>query len=263
MTTTKTSVRHLKAHGKYPRFVYRAFTKRSYAEDFAGRGKFRMGNLRVYSTLEDAERRDSSEGEGHFQRFGTVTSVDFVPGSDETFVTEEPGYVHTHTELLPPKFALSCALPGVDLEYLRARFGAWVVRIDDPRRLAQEVSDYLAGLPNRFAAVEGCLVHYNKGGKVRADVSNIALTRLSYSQKPAAFNQEKEFRFVVIAMGTPRSRFNADYLTVELGRALGYVSHLTAGLSGPARRRPLSLDVMRTTGRHWKDEVGSGYGSTS
>jgi len=183
-----------------------------------------MGNLRVYSTLEDAERRDSSEGKGHFQRFGTVRSVDFVPGAADTFVAQAPGYVHTHTELLNPKFILSCALPGVDVEFLRSRFGTWLVRIDDPRRLAQEISGYLGGLPNRFAGVEGCLVHYNKGGKVQADLSNIASTRLSYSQKPATFNQEREFRFVVIEMGTPSSRFNENYLPIDLGRALNYVT---------------------------------------
>ncbi len=224
MTTTKTSARHLKAHGRFPRFVYRAFTNSSYVEDFALCGKFRMGNIRVYSTLEDAERRDSSEGEGHFQRFGTVTSVDFVPGSADTLVTQAPGYVHTHTELLNPKFVLSCSLPGVDLEYLRSRFGAWLVRIDDPRRLAQEVSNYLEGLPHRFTGVEGCIVHYNKGGKVRAELSNIASTRLSYSQKLAAFSLDREFRFVVIAMGKPGSRFDDDYLTIDLGHPLNYVT---------------------------------------
>src|SRR5207253_106188 len=116
---------------RYPRFVYRAFTKKTYAEEFAHGGKFRMGNIRVYSSLEDSERGDPFEGEGHFQRFGTVTSVDFVPRSDETFVSQAPGYVHTHTELLNPKFLLSCSQPGVDLDYLRSRFGRWVIRIDD------------------------------------------------------------------------------------------------------------------------------------
>ena len=158
MTTTRTSARALKAHGRYPRFVYRAFTTRSYAEEFVHRGKVRMGNLKVYVRLEDAKRRDPSEGEGHFQRFDTVTSVDFVPLTDDSFVRHEPGYVHAHTELLNPKFVLSCARPGVDLEHLRSRFGHWVVRIDDPRRLAQEISTYLEGLPDRFTAVEGCLV---------------------------------------------------------------------------------------------------------
>lgn len=224
MTTAQTSGRHLKAHGRYPRFAYRAFPSKTYAEEFARGGKFRMGNIRMYSSSQDAQRRDPSAGEGHFQRFGTVTSVDFVPRSDETFVSQAPGYVHTHTELLNPKFLLSCSLPGVDLEYLRSRFGAWVVRIDDPRRLAQEVSNHLGGLRDRFTGVEGCVVHYNKGGKVRADLSNIASTRLSFSQKPEAYRPEREFRFVVIAMGKPRSWFDDDYLTIDLGRALDYVA---------------------------------------
>jgi hypothetical protein len=178
----------------------------------------------VYSSVEDVQRRDSSEGNGHFQRFGTVTTVDFVPRSDETFVSQTPGYVHTHTELLNPKFLLSCSLPGADLEYMRGRFGAWMVRIDDPRRLAQEMCRYLAGLPDRFTGVEGCVVHYNKGGKVRAELSNIASTRLSYTQKPAAYCQEKEFRFVTIAMGTPSSWVDGDYLAIDLWHALDYVS---------------------------------------
>jgi hypothetical protein len=116
--------------------------------------------------MEDAERRDCSEGQGHFQRFGTVTSVDFFGGSEETSVWQKPGYVHTHTELLNPVFILSCARPGVDLDYLRSRFGPWLVRIDQPRRLAQELSSFLETLPDGFTGVEGCLVHYNKGGRV-------------------------------------------------------------------------------------------------
>src|SRR5918992_1323635 len=100
MTKVQKSVGHLKAHGRYPRFVYRAFTEKTYAEEFAHGGKFRMGNLNVYSSLEDSERGDPFEGEGHFRRFGTVTSVDFVLRSEETFVSVAPGYVHTHTELL-------------------------------------------------------------------------------------------------------------------------------------------------------------------
>jgi hypothetical protein len=54
-------------------------------------------------------------------------------------------------------------------------------------------------------------------------LSNIASTRLSYTQKPASFTREQEFRFVVTAMGLPSRRFKASYLTVDLGRALDYV----------------------------------------
>lgn len=224
MTTPQPSVRRLKAHGRYPKFIYRAFTRRIYAEEFARCGKFHMGNLRVYSSLEDVARGDHSEGEGHFQRFGTVTSVDFVPRSDESFVSYAPGYVQTHTELLNPKFVLSCSLPGVDLNYLRSRFGSWVVRIDDPRRLAQEISTYLGGLRDRFSGVEGCVVHYNKGGKVGASLSDIAWTRLSYSQKAASYGSEREFRLVAFSTGKPSSWLDRNYLMIDLGRALDYAT---------------------------------------
>ncbi len=164
------------------------------------------------------------EGKGHFQSFSTVTTVTFVPGSDESSVGHAPGYVHTHTELLNPTFILSCALPRADLGHLRSRFGVWLVKIYNPKEFAQELAGYLGQLADRFAGVEGCVVHYNKGGRVRPTLSNIARTRLSYSQKPVTFSQDKEFRFVTHAMGSPRSRFNDDYLYVDLGHSLDYVN---------------------------------------
>lgn len=154
-----------------------------------------------------------------------MTTVTFVQRSDDTFVAHAPGYVHTHVELLNPKFVLCCSRPGVDLGYLRERFGRWLVKIDQPRRLAQEISDYLGTLPYRFAGgIEGCPVHYNKGGKVRPGLTTNASTRLSYAQKPVAFIQDREFRFVAIVTGTPGSRFDGDYLSIDLGHALNYVS---------------------------------------
>ena len=224
MTSTNASERHLKAHERFPRFVYRAFTQKSYAEDFALRGRFRLGNLRLYPGIEAEERRDASEGQGHFEHFGMSASVDFVAESDGTSVSQTPGYVHMHTELLNPAFILSCSLPGVELNYLRSHFGQWLVKIAEPKQLAQDLSRYLETLPDRFTGVEGCLVNCNKGCRVGEHLSNIASTRLAYSQKPVAFSREKEFRFVVIAMGTPSLRFNAKYLHVDFGGALNYVS---------------------------------------
>lgn len=116
-------------------------------------------------------------------------------------MSQTPGYVQTHTELLNPSFILSCSLPGVELNYLRSQFGGWLVKIAEPKQLARDLSTYLETLPDRFTGVEGCSVHYNKGSRVGERLSNIASTRLSYSQKPATFSRENEFRFVVIAMG--------------------------------------------------------------
>jgi len=149
----------LRVIGKYPDTVFHRFKERAHAEEFALRGRFRMGNLRTYTEIEDEGRRDRSEGQGHFQRRGNVTSVDFSRDSDETTTTTRPGYVDTHIELLNPKFVFSCSLPNVDLDLLREQFGPWVVRINQPRRFAQEVSDYLQTLPYKFVGgVEGCFV---------------------------------------------------------------------------------------------------------
>ncbi len=227
MNTDMISKTKLRVIGKYPDTVFHRFEDRAHAEDFALRGRFRMGNLRTYTEIEDEGRRDRSEGQGHFQRRGKVTSVDFSRDSDETTTTTRPGYVDTHIELLNPKFVFSCSLPNVDLDLLRDHFGRWVVRIDQPTRFAQEVSDYLQTLPYKFlGGVEGCFVQYNKGKKSRERAWGIASIPLTYNQKPASFSAEKEFRFVVIASAKLSKGFDGDFLPVDLGRTLNYVDLL-------------------------------------
>jgi len=227
MNTEMISKTKLRVIGKYPDTVFHAFDDRAHAEDFVLRGRFRMGNLRTYTEIEDEHRRDRSEGQGHFQRRGKVTSVDFSRDSDETTTTTRPGYVDTHIELLNPKFVFCCSLPTVDLDLLR-KHRPWVVRIDQPRRFAQEVSDYLQTLPYKFVGgVEGCFVQYNKGEKTRTQQPGAAaVIPLTYIQKPATFSAEKEFRFVVIAWAQPSKGFDDDFLPLDLGRKLDYVELL-------------------------------------
>jgi len=119
-------------------------------------------------------------------------------------------------------------VPSVDLDLLRERFGPWLVRIKQPRRFAQEISDYLGTLPYRFAGgVKGCFVQYNKGEKTRRQLPISASTPLAYMQKPAAaFSVEKEFRFVVIVSGKPSQWLGEDFLSLDLGRRLDYVELL-------------------------------------
>jgi hypothetical protein len=221
--------RRLGAHGDFPLVAYRAFDERAYAEDMVLRGEFRFGNLSRYQKHEDLNRRDQTEGLGHFQRIGRVTTVDFYSESDATVVNRPPGYFHTHVELLNPRFVLSCGTSRVNLTRFRKQFGEWVVRITEPRRFAQEISEYLETLPHEFAGgVEGCFVKYDKGGKMRRRLDSIESTTLSYSQKPLDFSAEREFRFVIIVMGLPSEHFNEDYLTIDLGRRLPYARILNA-----------------------------------
>jgi len=136
--------------GEYPDVILRGFTKRAYAEDFVEHGRFRMGNLRSYTQIEDENRKDPLEGQGHFRHHGMVTSVDFSRDSDETMTLSHPGYVHNHVELLNPKFIFSCSLPSIDMDFLRQRFGPWIVKIKQPRQFADDICAFLETLPYRF-----------------------------------------------------------------------------------------------------------------
>lgn len=120
---------HPRAHGRFPRLVYRGLGSRELAEEFV-----------------------------------------WLPGSDTVTVLQEPGDVWAHVELGNPKFVLCCSRPDVELAGIRAKYAA-VVKIDNPRALAREISDYLADQQYHLAGgVEGCYVHYNADGLVRADL---------------------------------------------------------------------------------------------
>jgi hypothetical protein len=222
------TMRQKKLHssGRYPKVVLRAFKQRAYAEDFVEHGRFRMSNLRTYTVIEDENRKDASEGQGHFQHYGMVTSVDFSRDSDETTTLSQPGYVHSHIELLNPKFIFSCSLPSVDINLLRQRFGPWIVKIKQPRQFADDIWAFLGTLPYRFGGgVKGCFMEYTKGQKSRHQLT-VTSVPLSYSQKPTTFSTENEFRFVVIATGKPSQWLDDDFLPIDLAHKLDYVEFL-------------------------------------
>jgi hypothetical protein len=78
---------------------------------------------------------------------------------------------------------------------------------------------------DRFAGVKGCVVQYNKGEK-SLDELTFTSVPLSYSQKPAIFSAENEFRFVVIVTGKPSQWLDENFLPIDLGHKLNYVEFL-------------------------------------
>jgi hypothetical protein len=50
--------------GEFPKFCYKAFENKEYAEDFMNRGTFRMGCQLSYRKTEDELRCDPTEGIG-------------------------------------------------------------------------------------------------------------------------------------------------------------------------------------------------------
>ncbi len=68
-------------------------------------------------------------------------------------------------------------------------------------------------------------MQYNKGEK-SLDELTFTSVPLSYSQKPAIFSAENEFRFVVIVTGKPSQWLDEDFLPIDLGHKLNYVEFL-------------------------------------
>ena len=214
----------LLAHGVYPSYVYKAFNEREYLEWFIDEGKFRLGNLRTYKSIEDLARRDNDEGTAVYRRPGMVTSVAFSKDNDDTFVTEAPGHINTHTELGNPKFVFCTSLPNVNLQYMKERFGKYIVKITEPKTFAQDISQYLYSIPTRFAGgIEGIEIQYNRNEIIEKELDNKDRVTLSYSQKSFEFKDETEFRFVALVLGTPSKRYNEDYLDINIGKRLQYV----------------------------------------
>lgn len=188
--------------GWFPDFCYRAFGREEYAKAFVNRGTFRMKCLLSFREGDEA-RRDPTEGCGHIKQPGTVTSLWVSPSSsDKTIVTQEPGYVKHHSEQGNPKFCLCTCLPEVDLAHMRETFDPYIVRIDDPRQLAEDLHDYYVSQGMRVL-IEGCRVVYNKGDEADRILTRNERVDLAYTQKPDRFRHDCEFRFVVIKFGDP------------------------------------------------------------
>jgi hypothetical protein len=133
----------LRVRGEFPRVVYKAFSRLDYAQDFVARGRFRLGNLCVYSKIEDANRRDYTEGEAHYQAPGMVTTVFFDRDTDAVHSEEAPGHVTTHSQLGNPKFVFCCFREEAELDSLRTKFGHYVVQITHPEQLAVDLCSFL------------------------------------------------------------------------------------------------------------------------
>ena len=107
--------------------------------------------------------------------------------------------------------------------HISNEFGKYIVRISNPRKLAEDITSFLENMPHKFAGgIEGLTVKYNKGHIFDKDMGNIERTALSYSQKPEKFSPDNEFRFVSIIMDRPSIQYNEDYLYINIGNKLEY-----------------------------------------
>jgi hypothetical protein len=192
-----------KVCGEFPKSCYKAFKCKEYAEDFIYRGIFRMGCQLSYKAIEDEQRRDPTEGSGLTKEPGLVTSVGFSPNRNEKPIyIQEMGYQEQHTESGNARFCFCTCLPDVNRDHMKKTFGKYIVKINDPRKLAEDINDYFISTGQKFL-IEGCSVVYNKGQKLDRKLTNNERVDLSYKQKPESFSRDHEFRIVAFKLGEP------------------------------------------------------------
>ena len=209
----------LKPHGWFPGVVYRSFDKREFAEQFIEEGRFRLCEIRDYNKIEDAFRRDITENTAHVKTIEPVVSVHFPTDGGEPFETIAVGE-KSRTAAFDNKliYILCCSL-----KVPTGKFGAYSVKILDPKALATDISTFLETLPWKvFGGVEGVRIEYTKGLFRDGVPDSVDMARLCYTQKPGEFADDEEFRFVTIHEWNE----NKKDLEVNLDKKLNYVEYV-------------------------------------
>lgn len=191
------------------KLLYRAFTDRCYAREFSDAGSFRIGRLDRYREIENAARVDATEGLGHY--------VD-GEGTNE------------HFELGNPIYILCCSAADVDLAFLKRKMGSFIVKINDPERLATDITTYLKQQNIMlFGDVRCRSVDYTKGTTVDAELDEMRRAELSITQKHPRFSDEKEDRLYAVMNANCPKQLLASHIDINLGRRLPYVEVLDNG----------------------------------
>lgn len=191
----------------FPKLLYRAFTDLCHAQQFVDEGRFRIGRLDKYRTVENAARVDSSEGLGHY--------VD-ADGISEHFEFGNAIYI------------LCCSSENVDLAVLRRKMGPFVIQINDPEQLARDIAAFLhENNVKLFGEIQCRMVSYTKG-KLNIDkLDAMERAELSIVQKPPFFAEDCEQRlYAIINTHCPAPLMTTD-IEINLERSLPYVEILS------------------------------------
>jgi len=225
--------------GEFPEFCYRAFECKEYARQFIDSGRFRMGCLLSYRESEDKSRRDPTEGRGHTVEPGIVTVGLFSPNpAQKPIWMREQGYQEHHIlEAGNAKFCFCTCLPEARPAHIVTAFGKYIIKISDPRQLAEDINDYFFSKGQGFLIV-GCEVVYNKGQKLARVLGDNERLDLAYKQKPfEEFHRDCEFRIVAINLGqgcpdeckyvsgqSQQVEPRCSFIELNLGKRLDYAS---------------------------------------
>ncbi len=197
--------------------LLRFFEKEEYARSFV-EGEIRFGLLDRYKTIEGS-RKDEAEGRVSFYWNLKAPQLRIDRKTREVVDrTESDQNIHGSGLSLNRYYILCTSHPEADLAVLSEKFGRFVVRINDPLSLLQRIraiwQKHQLALDDDSAFVAP--VVYNKNGLLEPDPYLIAPAGYSYSQKPSSFEQEREFRYVLICSVDDKRTFE-NFITLTVG----------------------------------------------
>jgi len=199
-----------------PSNLLRFFDSKEYALQFVS-GQIRCGLLTYYKEIEGS-RHDDKEGRSSFfwdhndPQFQIDNRIGGLVGP-----TESNQKIRYRGSSMNPFYIISTSCPDVAKDTLIQKFGSFIIFISDPQVLLERIR--VAWLRHSLALndhVELVSVDYNKDELIPANKDLSPPARYVYSQKPASYSDEKEFRYVL----TCRIDVNRDdekYLTLDVG----------------------------------------------
>ena len=227
-----------KVCGEFPEFCYRAFKCEKHAKQFKYSGKFHLNCLGYCRNMEDASRCDPTEGFGCTREPGIVTYYGYTQNlKEKPAIVQKPGYQEQHAEYGNKVYCFCTCLPKVDCTHMLEKFGKYIVKINEPKRLAEDINDYFISKGQKIL-IEGYRVIYNKGQKLNKELTKNERLDLSYKQKPESFSPDCEFRIIAIKLSEPckaecklfdvdgQSEPECKFIEVNLNKPLNYLDQL-------------------------------------
>ncbi len=192
--------------GEWPSPVFKAYEKAEYAEAFCRDGCIRLWELHYYRHIEDAARKDESEGRGHLQLPGDVPTKT-VNSQTGDWGDSGPvlGHFDYQTEYMNPTYIFCVSGPNVDPTHL-AGFGSHIIKIERSGAFLEALRSAVNGMVlscGQADFVEALPVRYDKG-LVRPKPDSDERIAISCAQKPPNRRRDHEYRAVVSLPGVRR-----------------------------------------------------------
>ena len=205
----------------FPELLYKAFEKRSYAEDFCN-GKFRFSTLEYYKNSKDSERVDKTEGVGKVKRDGEELVVDLT----NRVIHSKPGISNLHVEASSRERFIICFSNPKDgtIESLPQKFGTFYVKINNPKQLFHDIEKAInndKGLQQNPPCLEASQVRYDKDDCVGKLENKEEIRMLAWMQKPIQYADEQEYRIQFLFSGREFINSPESY-TVRFGDSIDY-----------------------------------------